>query len=127
MKPMRLIVDVQVSDLARAVAFYTNTLGLQCRHNDDVWAAVTVGDAEIHLYSDGGVKSGVEFYVDDIDARVAELIEKGVQFVSGMDKPSAVSVDAHNITTFPWGRMAYFHDSEGNELVLVKDSQLSTF
>ena len=122
MNQMRLIVDVHVGDLARATKFYTDILGLECRYQGDVWSAIVMGDAEIHLYADGGVTSGVEFYVDDIDTRVAEFAEKGVQFVSGMDKPSAVSVDAHNITTFPWGRMAYFHDSEGNELVLVKDT-----
>lgn len=123
MHTMRLIVDVRVVDLARAVQFYTDVLGLQCRHVDEVWAALTVGDAEIHLYTDGGVTEGVEFYVDDIDARVAELREKAVACVSGMDKPSALSVDENFITTFPWGRMAYFNDSEGNELVLVKDTE----
>lgn len=122
MSTLRLIVDVRVLDLGRAVRFYTETLGLVCRYQDDVWAAVTVGDAEIHLYMDGGVTEGVEFYVDDLDSRVAELSTKGVKFVSGMDKPSAQSVDEHLVTTFPWGRMAYFYDSEGNELVLVKDS-----
>jgi predicted enzyme related to lactoylglutathione lyase len=120
---MRLIVDVQVKVLKRAVAFYREVLGLTIRHKDEHWAAVSVSDAEIHLYTDGGVTSGVEFYVDDIDQEVARLRTKGVQFISGMDKPSAQSVDDSLITTFPWGRMAYFHDSEGNELVLVKDSQ----
>ena len=118
---MRLIVDVQVSDLGRAVRFYTGTLGLVCRHQDEVWAAIVVGDAEIHLYTDGGVKEGVEFYVDDIDAKVSELASRGVTFMSGMSKPSAIAY-AGAITTFPWGRMAYFSDSEGNELVLVKDT-----
>jgi len=119
---MRLIVDVKVTDLNRAVQFYTDVLGLACRHHDEVWATLNVGNAEIHLYTDGGVTDGVEFYVDDIDARVAELKEKGVVCVSGMNKPSALSVDENLITTFPWGRMAYFKDSEGNELVLVKDT-----
>ena len=118
---MRLIVDVKVTDLARATTFYVETLGLACRHQDEVWAAVTVGDAEIHLYTDGGVTEGVEFYVDDIDTRVTELTGKGVVFVSGMNKPSAAAFE-NGVTTFPWGRMAYFYDSEGNELVLVKDT-----
>ncbi|MBU6310703.1 VOC family protein [Patescibacteria group bacterium] len=117
---MKLIVDVQVIDLARAVRFYTEVLGLVCRHHDEVWAAIVVGDAEIHLYTDGGVREGVEFYVDDLGARVAELASRGVSFVSGMSKSSAIEY-ADGITTFPWGRMAFFHDSEGNELVLVKD------
>lgn len=117
---MKLIVDVKVSDLTRAVRFYTVTLGLACRVHADEWAAVTVGDAEIHLYKDGGVTNSVEFYVDDIEVRVAELARKGVKFVSGMSKPSAEKFE-NGITYFPWGRLAYFKDSEGNELALVQD------
>lgn len=118
---MKLIVDVQVNDLDRAVKFYTEALGLSCRVKADEWAGITVGDAEIHLYIDGGVTEGVEFYVDDIDVEVARLREKGVEFISGMDKPSAVRIDEANITEFPFGRLAYFRDPEGNELALVKD------
>lgn len=118
---MRLIVDVQVSNLERAVTFYTEVLGLTCRIHEKDWAGITVGDAEIHLYVDGGVSGDVEFYVDNLDAHVQKMKEAGVEFVSGMDKPSAVSVDENNITEFPWGRIAFFKDSEGNELALVKD------
>ena len=117
---MRLIVDVKVSDLARAVAFYTDVLGLTCRVQEAEWAGITVGNAEIHLYLDGGVTSGVEWYVNDLDAEVARVQARGVEFISGMDKPSAVSYEG-GITTFPWGRLAYFKDSEGNVLGLVQD------
>lgn len=118
---MKLIVDVKVGDLDRAVKFYTEVLGLTCRIQADEWAGITVGDAEIHLYKDGGVTDSVEFYVDDIDQKVTALMERGVAIVPGMDKPSAVKVDEKNITEFPWGRIAYFTDSEGNELAFVQD------
>lgn len=118
---MNLIVDVQVKDLDRAVRFYTEVLGLKCRIHTKDWAGIVVGDAEIHLYVDGGVTEGVEFYVEDIDTEVARLREKRVEFISGMEKPSAVRVNEANITEFPFGRLAYFRDSEGNELALVKD------
>lgn len=117
---MKLIVDVKVSDLTRAVEFYTSTLGLACRVHADEWAGIVVGDAEIHLYTDGGVTGSVEFYVDDIEKRVTEITAKGVEFISGMDKPSAEKFE-NGITYFPWGRLAYFKDSEGNELALVQD------
>lgn len=119
---MKLIVDVQVQDLNRAVEFYSDVLNLPCRIVTEEWAAMTVGDAELHLYLRGGVTGHVEFYVEDIDERVARLQEKGVTFVSGMDKPNAISIDEHTITTFPWGRTAFFRDSEGNELAIVKDN-----
>ncbi len=118
---MKLIVDVKVLDLDRAVEFYTKTLGLACRIHEKEWAGITVGDAEIHLYKDGGMSGGVEFYVDDIETEVIKLQEKGVEFISGMEKPDAIKVDEKGITEFPWGRLAYFKDSEGNELALVQD------
>lgn len=118
---MKLVIDVRARDLDRAVKFYTEVLGLTCRVQAKDWAGIAVGDAEIHLYKDGGVSENVELYVDDIDAEVMRMKEKGVKFISGMGKPSAVSVDENTITEFPFGRLAYFKDSEGNELALVND------
>jgi predicted enzyme related to lactoylglutathione lyase len=118
---MKLIVDIKVTNLERAVTFYTESLGFICRKKDVEWAAITVGDAELHLYMNGGVSWHVEFYVDDLDAEVKRLIKKGVVFYSGEAKPHALSIDENNITSFPWGRTAFFKDSEGNELALVKD------
>ncbi len=118
---MKLIVDVKVLDLERAVKFYVEILGLICRRKEDGWAAISVGDADIHLYKDGGVTGDVEFYVEDIEKEVKMLSEKGVAFVSGLHKPGASSVDHLSITTFPWGRTAFFKDSEGNELAIVTD------
>ncbi len=118
---MKLIIDVHVSDLQRAVTFYTEALGLPCRVYETDWAAITVGDAEIHLYVDGGVTHSVEFYVDHIESRVRALAEQGVQFILGVDRPKAIRVDEQSITEFPWGKIAYFYDSEGNELALVED------
>lgn len=118
---MNLIVDVQVKDLDRAVGFYTDVLELKCRIKTNDWAGIVVGDAEIHLYIDGGVTEGVEFSVDDIDAEVTRLSALGVEFFAGSDKPSFIQADKQNISEFPFGRLAYFRDSEGNELALVKD------
>ena len=73
------------------------------------------------VYVDGGVTEGVEFYVDDIGAEVKRLSALGVEFFAGTDKPSFIKADEQNISEFPFGRLAYFRDSEGNELALVKD------
>jgi len=118
---MNLIVDVQAKDLDRAVRFYKDVLGLKCRIQAQDWAGIVVGDAEIHLYVDGGVTEGVGFYVDDIDAEVKRLSALGVEFFAGSDKPSFIKADEQNISEFPFGRLAYFRDSEGNGLALVKD------
>lgn len=118
---MKLIIDIKVIDLVRAVSFYTKVLGFSCRTQEETWAAIVVGDAEIHLYTGGGVTGHVEFYVEDIEIDVKRIKEKGVTFISGMNKPHAIQEDELSITTFPWGRTAFFIDSEGNELALVKD------
>jgi predicted enzyme related to lactoylglutathione lyase len=118
---MKLIIDIKVSDLKRAIIFYTKQLGFECRIQKENWAAIIVGDAEIHLYKDGGVTGHVEFYVEDIDREVKKLNERGVDFISGINKPNAIEVDNLKITKFPWGRTAFFKDSEDNELALVKD------
>lgn len=120
---MKLIVDVKIHDLDRAVKFYVEVLGLVCRRKESEWAAISVGNAEMHLYQNGGVIGDIEFYVDDIDEEVRKLSAKGVIFISGSSKPGALNVDSSNITDFPWGRTAFFHDSEGNELAIVKDSE----
>ncbi len=122
MRPIKLIVDIKVSDLKRAVIFYREVLGLVCRIEENEWAALTIGDAEIHLYRDGGTTGHVEFYVDDIEKYLVHLNKSGVSIIPGMGKANAVSIDDNGITTFPWGRALFFHDSEGNELAFVKDN-----
>ena len=121
---MKLIVDIHVQDLDRAILFYTEVLGFSCRTAQDTWAAIPIGDAEIHLYKHEGTKGHVEFYTNDIHQKVEELSSKGVVFHSGMDKPEALSVDECGITSFPWGKTAFFKDSEGNELAVVMDEEV---
>ncbi len=104
---MKLVIDIKVSDLARAVTFYTKVLCLPCRRQEKDWAAIEVGDAEIHLYLHGGVSSDVEFYVDNLDDSIRNLQAMGVKFSP--------------IKEFSWGRAAFFMDTEGNKLTLVKD------
>lgn len=118
---MKVIINIKVKNLKRAVEFYTEKLGLLCRHYEKEWAAIQVGGAEIHLYLKGGITSGLEFYVEDLEKEVRRPKEKGVEFFSDETMPDFISVDENQITEFPWGRTAFFKDSEGNQLALVKD------
>lgn len=117
----KLIVDVHVENLSRAVAFYQNVLGFQIRVHENIWAAVMVGGAEIHLYIGAGATGHVEFEPEDFDEEIKRLKSIGVKFYPGSDKSDVVDILDECITIFPWGRAAYFRDSEGNELALVKD------
>ncbi len=118
---MRVIIDIKVKDLQRAVDFYTEKLGLSCKRHEKEWAAIKAGDAEIHLYLKGGVTFGLEFYVDDLDKEVKKLKKKGINFFSDKNMANFIRADENQITTFPWGRNAFFKDSENNQLALVKD------
>ncbi len=118
---MKLIIDIKVQNLKRAIQFYTKVLDLKCRHEEKEWAAIQVGDAEIHLYLSGGIASGLEFYVEDLDKEVKKLKDKGVEFFSDKSMPDFIETDENQVTKFLWGRTAFFNDSEGNRLALVKD------
>ncbi|CAB4946169.1 unannotated protein [freshwater metagenome] len=101
-----------VSDMDRAVAFYRDTLGLEVLEHDGDWSEVTAGDQRIGLNSsespsgDGGavIAFGVE---GDIESAVEALRSAGVEFAGGLSE-------------HPWGKIAPFKDSEGNDLQLYQ-------
>ena len=96
-----------VTDMDRAVAFYRDQLGLDVVDHDGDWSEVTAGDQRIGLNAgespagDGGAV--IAFAVDDIEATVSDLKEKGVEF-------------AGELSEHPWGRIAPFKDPDGNDL-----------
>ncbi|MQA33388.1 VOC family protein [Modestobacter roseus] len=100
---------VPVSDMDRARAFYRDTLGLPETKTDEDWSEFDAGGVMIGLNgresarsADGGAV--ITFQPDgDLDDEVAALRDKGVQFTGG-------------ISDHPWGRIAPFKDSEGNDL-----------
>ena len=98
-----------VTDMNRAVAFYRDSLGLEVLDHDGDWTEVTAGDQRIGLNAnespagDGGAV--IAFAVDDLDATVQALTEKGVEFTDGTSE-------------HPWGKIAPFRDPEGNDLQL---------
>lgn len=101
-----------VADMDRAVAFYRDTLGLEVLEHDGDWSEVTAGDQRIGLNAsespagDGGavIAFGVE---GDIADAVKTLEADGVEFAGGLSE-------------HPWGSIAPFKDSEGNDLQLYQ-------
>ena len=84
------VVMVVVSDIERSVSFYRDVLGLVLRFSSPQWAQFDVGDVALGLHpatertpvapSSGGISFG--FYVDDLDATLADLRSKGATQLS---------------------------------------------
>ena len=103
---------VPVTDMDRAVAFYRDVLGLKVDSQDADWSEIDANGLKLGLNAREGASlsaSGgavVTFQPDDgIDAEVAELQGKGVEFTGG-------------ISDHEWGRILPFKDTEGNDLQL---------
>ncbi len=95
-------VAIVVSDIDQALSFWRDALGLELHHTEDVpsqksiVAFLPVGDSEVELVKPTSDDSGVAkflaergggmhhlcFEVDDIEARLAEMKEKGVRLIN---------------------------------------------
>jgi catechol 2,3-dioxygenase-like lactoylglutathione lyase family enzyme len=111
------VVRVFVRDFERALAFYTETLGMPLAHGSDGWAQLDTGAAQLALErvgpgeADGeallGRFVGVSLAVADVDAVHARLRSRGVEFLGPPER-------------MPWGgTLAHFRDPEGNVLTLL--------
>ena len=108
------ILTVLVTDMNRAVAFYTDTLGLEAgpRYGDE-WAEVRAPGLRIGLHP-GGKRAVVEpgrhytigLEVDDLDVVRKTLESRGVKF-SGTTPDRGL-------------RIANFTDPDGNPLYLAE-------
>ncbi|SHF80651.1 hypothetical protein SAMN05443575_0945 [Jatrophihabitans endophyticus] len=102
---------VPIEDMDRAVQFYSETLGLslQDRQGDD-WAEIDANGLTLGLNgretatASSGGGAVISFQPDGgIDEEVSRLRGAGVEFTG-------------EISDHPWGRIAPFKDSEGNDL-----------
>lgn len=108
------VVWMPVQDIERAKSFYGNTLGLSITKEDGDWAEVDANGLTIGLngrepagaQSDGGPV--VTFQPEsNLEDTVSELQNQGVEVPAG-------------ISEHPWGRVATFKDSEGNDVQLYE-------
>lgn len=110
---MRLeLIQVPVSDIDRAKAFYVDQVGFNADHDHQVSEelrfvqltppgsacsiALTSG---AHGMAPGSVE-GLQMVVDDADASRRELADRGV--------------DVSDVQVFPWGSFVFFKDPDGN-------------
>src|SRR6478672_10248935 len=111
--PMRLeLIQVPVSDVDRAKAFYTEQAGFNADHDHAVSdeirfvqltppgsaASIAIGRGMSAMAP--GSLEGLQLVVDDVAAARAALVAGGVEVSQVQD--------------FPWGRFVFFADPDGN-------------
>lgn len=106
------LVQVPVSDVDRAKAFYVDRVGFLAEHDHQVneelrfvqltppgsACSITLTTGA-HQMQPGSVE-GLQLVVEDADAARAELVERGVE--------------VSEVQEFPWGRFVFFADPDGN-------------
>jgi len=112
---------IAVKDLDRARRFYEETLGLEAKEDFGEGVMMKTGDTVISVYKSefaGTNKAtALTFDVDDIEAEVRELKDKGIFFehydLPGLEQQGDLYV-AEGMKT------AWFKDPDGNILSLIE-------
>ena len=119
------VAKLPAQDLDRARRFYRERLGLEPVEERDGGLRYVCGTTEFHLFLSSGTASGestqLGFEVTDIDAAVAELRARGLEFepfdIAGFEVQDDIVVVPDNYPSKGSGeRGAFFRDSEGNLL-----------
>jgi catechol 2,3-dioxygenase-like lactoylglutathione lyase family enzyme len=102
--------------LDRAQRFYQDVLGLPLMHQEDALLVFRIGSSDIHLYKSEvppGPSTVVSLIVENYDAAVSELRDRGIRFEAyGLpDLENHVGQRRSQVR-----RSAWFKDSEGNVL-----------
>jgi catechol 2,3-dioxygenase-like lactoylglutathione lyase family enzyme len=115
-----VVAFVPSTDLDRSREFYEAVLGLPIAHADGFALVVASPAGTIRITHVGPALNAQPFtvlgwHVDDLDAEIDSLAERGVEFVRfpGMEQ------DERGAWTAPGGtRIAWFRDPDGNTLSL---------
>jgi len=119
MMDMKLeLVAVPVSDVDRAIAFYTDKVGFNLDHDHTVneglrfvqltppGSACSIAIGKGIVDTPPGSVQGLQLVVSDIEAARAELVARGT--------------DVSEVQHFPWGDFIYFKDPDGNGWAVQK-------
>ena len=117
----RGVAYVYVTDRARALGFYRDTLGLPVVDSDDYGDNLELPGALLRLTAIADMKPHehpvLGFDVTDIAATATDLKAAGV----GMEIYEGWGQDALGILSSPdGGKMAFFKDPDGNALMLTQ-------
>jgi predicted enzyme related to lactoylglutathione lyase len=114
-----------VKDSSQAKQFYGETLGLKVTELDQEFGLLQLelaGGRNVLVYAKEDHAPGnytiLNFQVDDIDATVDELTERGVEF----ERYEDFDQDEKGIARGPGPLIAWFKDPFGNILSVIKES-----
>jgi catechol 2,3-dioxygenase-like lactoylglutathione lyase family enzyme len=122
-----VVTKLPARDLDRARRFYGERLGLQPVERREGGLRYLCGTTEFHLFLSSGAASGAStqmgFEVEDLDAVVAHLRARGLEFerfdIPGVEADGDVVVVPGNYPSKGGDeRGAFFRDSEGNLLAI---------
>ena len=108
------VVWMPVQDVERAKGFYRDTLGLQITNEDGDWAEVDANGLTLGL--NGREPSGAKGEGGPV---VTFQPERSLEETLDDLKNQGAEVPA-GISEHPWGRVATFKDSEGNDIQLYE-------
>jgi predicted enzyme related to lactoylglutathione lyase len=115
------LVQVPVSDVDRAKAFYADKVGFVAEHDHRVseelrfvqltppGSACSISLTTGAHQMEPGSLEGLQLVVEDADAARADLLERGVQ--------------VSEVEEFPWGRFVFFADPDGNRWAVQQITQ----
>jgi catechol 2,3-dioxygenase-like lactoylglutathione lyase family enzyme len=112
-----------VDDVPRATEFYGETLGLNVSESDGMLFLKLAGDRDILVYPKDDHTPAtftiLNFPVDEIDAAVDDLAERGVRF----ERYEGTEVETDEKGIFRGGGplIAWFKDPAGNVLSVMQD------
>jgi catechol 2,3-dioxygenase-like lactoylglutathione lyase family enzyme len=123
LKDSRVSTRLPAQDLERAKAFYADKLGLEPVEERPGGLRYECGGGRFSLFASAGAAAGdhtqMAWEVDDIEAVVAQLRDRGVEFMEvdlhGLRTVNGIADIEGNYPSAGKGeRGAWFHDSEGN-------------
>jgi predicted enzyme related to lactoylglutathione lyase len=113
-----------VDDLERASSFYRDKLGFTVREDERMpdGAIVQIGSNYLLIYKTDfrrGENTVASFLVDDVEATVRELRDRGITFEE-YDLPG-LKTENGVVSLGDFGQTAWFKDSEGNTIAVSTD------
>ena len=112
---------IPASNLERAKAFYEQTLGIDVASEQPGGVFFRSGETRFLVFPSAGAGTSqstvMGWQVDDIEAAVADLKQRGVTFEE-YDQPGLKKEGS--VATFGPIRSAWFRDTEGNILGVVQ-------